>query len=360
MDNYERLREILDAHPSGAPKSEAFDEILRTLFTPEEIEVAIHLRFASKSAEAIAEAAGLPTEETAERLEAMADKVIITSREKEGTKLYSLVPTIPGLFEFPFMQGGGTPMHDKLGKLWEEYHAEGLGEGFAGNPTPLMRVVPIESTLEGGTKVHPYEEASKLIDQQSFLAVTECACRVSVGACDKPKDVCLVFGTPAKFLVEKDRAREITKEEAQKILKRADEAGLVHTSNNSIDKANLICNCCPCCCTVLRGRTQLNHPHAFLTSSYYAEVAADECSGCELCIDERCPMEAIEMVDDVARVITEKCIGCGLCASTCPTEAITLVKRPEEPEIPATLKDMAVQILMEKGKLEDFMKYMKS
>jgi hypothetical protein len=31
MDHYEKLRLLLDAHPSGAPKSEKFDEIIRTL-----------------------------------------------------------------------------------------------------------------------------------------------------------------------------------------------------------------------------------------------------------------------------------------------------------------------------------------
>ena len=112
MDSYEKLRAILDAHPSGAPKSEAFDEILRILFTPEEIEVAVHLRFSSKSAETIAKATGLPVEETAVRLEAMADKVVITSREKEGKKLYSLVPTIPGLFAHPIFEDNWVqPLH---------------------------------------------------------------------------------------------------------------------------------------------------------------------------------------------------------------------------------------------------------
>jgi hypothetical protein len=32
MDVYERLREILDTHLSGAPKSKALDEILRIPF----------------------------------------------------------------------------------------------------------------------------------------------------------------------------------------------------------------------------------------------------------------------------------------------------------------------------------------
>ncbi len=39
MDNFEKLRLLLDAHPTGAPKSEVFDEILRILrilFSPEE------------------------------------------------------------------------------------------------------------------------------------------------------------------------------------------------------------------------------------------------------------------------------------------------------------------------------------
>ncbi|MBU1184214.1 MAG: hypothetical protein ABIJ57_00335 [Pseudomonadota bacterium] len=36
MDHFEKLRLLLDAHPTGAPKSEVFDEILRILFSPEE------------------------------------------------------------------------------------------------------------------------------------------------------------------------------------------------------------------------------------------------------------------------------------------------------------------------------------
>ncbi|MBU2598960.1 MAG: hypothetical protein KKC53_07340 [Actinobacteria bacterium] len=39
MDNFEKLRLLLDAHPTGAPKSEVFDEILRIPFSPEEAAV---------------------------------------------------------------------------------------------------------------------------------------------------------------------------------------------------------------------------------------------------------------------------------------------------------------------------------
>jgi len=45
-------------------------------------------------------------------------------------------------------------------------------------------------------------------------------------------------------------------------------------------------------------------------------------------------MEAIDMVDDVAIINLDRCIGCALCVSTCPSEAITLVKKDEEYEPP--------------------------
>lgn len=34
-------------------------------------------------------------------------------------------------------------------------------------------------------------------------------------------------------------------------------------------------------------------------------------TGCEICVDKRCPMEAIEMVDDIAHVIDKKCTAAG-------------------------------------------------
>jgi Fe-S-cluster-containing hydrogenase component 2 len=41
-------------------------------------------------------------------------------------------------------------------------------------------------------------------------------------------------------------------------------------------------------------------------------------------------VHAIEEADDAYRVIKEKCIGCGLCISTCPVEAIQLVRKPQD------------------------------
>ncbi len=358
MDIYERLREILDAHPTTAPKAKAINEILKMLFTPQEAAVAVQMSYKMKTPAVIAQKTGISEGEALQRLETMAKKGIIAARVKDGEKSYALVPLIPGVFEFPFMKGGGTPMHERLGKLWEEYHHEALGASFAGNPTPLMRVVAVDKSIAVRDRIHPYEEVKNFINNASFIALTNCACRISVAACDKPKEVCLIFDAAAQFLVEYGFARRISKEEGFKVLDTAEEAGLVHTSNNSADRANLICNCCPCCCTVLRGRTQLKHPHAFEPSRFEAFVNADECTGCGICADERCPMKAIVMVDDVAVVNAEECIGCGLCVTGCPTAAIVLEERKQLPCTPATVSEMGTKILQEKGRLEAFLKVM--
>lgn len=324
MDVYEKLREILDAHPSGAPESKVFDEILRTLFTPEEAEIAVHMSFSPKPLETIAAVSGIPLDEAEYLLESMADKAIIFSREKDGAFSYGLLPTIPGLFEYPLMRGGRSPMHERLGKLWTKYRKDGLSASFAGKPTPMTRVVPVGHALDASIHVHPYEEVSKLIEKVDYIALGYCACRVSVGACKAPKEVCFFFDAPARFLVERRYAREINKEEALRVLDSAEKAGLVHTSSNSADRPNFICNCCPCCCVILTCRTRLHLDNGFATSAFQSQVNKTACT------------------------------GCGLCVTGCPASAMILVRRSEQPDIPATLQEMGVKVLTEKGKLKRF------
>ncbi|HPL63237.1 MAG TPA: 4Fe-4S binding protein [Syntrophales bacterium] len=360
MGLYEKFREILDVHPSGAPKSKAFDEILRTLFAPEDLSLLVHMNFSPKPLGAIAAAAGVPAGKAGKRLEALADRALVFARKKGEESMFGLLPTIPGLFEFPFMKGSLTPELARLGKLWDEYHRDGLCESFAGNPTPVARVVPVEKSLDVLLRVHPYEEVKNLIEEADFAAAGECACRVSMRKCSKPTDTCLFFDAPARFLVERGYARKVSLEEARAILDRSEKAGLVHTSTNSADKAGFICNCCPCCCVILKGRTELNIPHPFTPSGFQAKIDADACTGCGICSDERCPMGAIAVDGDTAVLTEEKCIGCGLCVTGCPVEAVSLVRREAPPEVPSTNREMLEKVLTEKGKAGKFMKLMKS
>ena len=354
MDQYEQLRRILDKHLAGAPPSKKFDQILRILFTPGEVRVALAMIFTPTPINEIAAKAGVSVEEAGLLCESMANKGIVFSRGKNGIMEYSLLPTIPGLFEFPFMKGGGEPMHEALAKLWEEYHREGLGNSFAASPTPLTRVIPVERAIDARIEVLPFEVISKILERNNTYALARCACRVSIGACDKPRDVCLVFDKTGRYLIERGFAKEITRKEALDVVRRAEEAGLVHTTNNSQDRLNLICNCCPCCCTILRGLTQLKNPNAFAVSRWQSQVDADLCTGCGICEEDRCPMVAIKVRDSVAVVDPERCIGCGLCVTACDIEAVHMIPRQNVLETPRTVVEMALKIATEKGRADDF------
>jgi len=360
MDKYEQFRVILDSNPAGAPASASIDKILKILFSEEDVDILLHMNFAGKSGEKIAEAALLPAESVISRLEAMADKGLIFHREKGDTRVYGILPTIPGLFEFPFMKGGGTEMHDRLALLWNEYKHDGQGEAFAGNPTPLMRVVPVQKSLDTRSTIHSYDEVKNIIEGADFIALSECACRVSMKKCDKPTDVCLIFGYIGKFLVERGFAREVNCSQAMDALDRAEEAGLVHSSTNAKEGAGVMCNCCSCCCTILRGRLELGFKNSFAPSRFYAHSDEEICTGCGICINQRCSAGAIVINPDGTVLVSEEnCIGCGLCVSGCPSSAMTMKERTDVPDIPANGQELGFKVLTEKGKLQAFMTNLK-
>lgn len=359
MDIYEALQEKLNSHAIGAPKREEFLEILRMLFTPEEAELAIHLPFLPQRASEIAAALNRPLDEVIRLCEQMAHKTLLYAYESRGEPLYMLFPTAPGLFEFPIMKNSVSPGSipgvdfERLGHLWFQYHENGWGLETAGSATPAARVIPVGQAIPATLQVFPYEEAAHYIRTSKYVGLSICPCRTSQKKCDKPTDVCLPLDFGAKFLADRGAARLITVEEGLEVLRRSEEAGLVHCASNTRDKLEYICNCCPCCCGILGAVTRLQGAVSRPESNFFAAIREEECTACGVCA-ERCPVKAIT-VDEVATVDQQRCIGCGLCASGCAFEAAYLVRKEHSVEPPAGIRELMGQIAAEKGRAECFM-----
>ena len=53
-----------------------------------------------------------------------------------------------------------------------------------------------------------------------------------------------------------------------------------------------------------------------------AMVDAETCTGWGVCVDV-CPVEAIQLEDDLAKISEELCTDCAACVDECPTGAIS-------------------------------------
>jgi electron transport complex protein RnfB len=59
-------------------------------------------------------------------------------------------------------------------------------------------------------------------------------------------------------------------------------------------------------------------------------------------------MEALHSRDGATAVDLDRCIGCGACVPTCPTDAVTLRARGEEIVPPKNLKALYGRIMTER------------
>ena len=170
----------------------------------------------------------------------------------------------------------------------------------------------------------PPEEAEKLVTQADKVYLRECLCRQEVQACPREKwEVCLLF----EHAPEQDlqQAREITVDEALRIVKLTTERGDIHQIGYFQDGVRPfeICNCCTCCCFVLREAKEKGSYAERLRCGYVAITDAALCTGCGLCL-ESCFLEARQLEGDTLRLVDEHCFGCGRCIADCPEGAIQI------------------------------------
>lgn len=327
MEIFRKLQQKLDTMSSGYPATESGIEIkiLKKLFTESDAELFIRLSPMLETPEIVATRTGKDLDDIKIHLEDMAVRGLIFRQRKDGVPRYAAVPFVVGIFEFQVGR-----MDNELASMVEEYYDDAFGITIQSHKTPLMRTIPVNEQIVHKWPVAPYEDVIKILESQKKIALAPCVCRTTAHkagkGCDKPVETCLLFGSHADYYIENKIGRAVTIEEAKKIVKQSDDAGLVMNPYNA-QKLGGLCSCCGDCCGILKSLKRQKKPAEAVQSNYFAVVDESLCTACEVCI-ERCQMDAIK-IDGFAVVDLDRCIGCGLCVTKCASESITLCKKEE-------------------------------
>ena len=219
----------------------------------------------------IAKLCGKPEDETHKLLLQLEDIGVIESKVENGVEEFMLLIFVPGVFELMVTNGSQVEKYPQIGRAFEEYTKIRMGKLVPNVPRGYgpMRVIPIQTAIDGTSRVAPYEELSYWLDKYDpSIGVTDCECRISrrimgEGCGHLEKDMCIMVGHTAESCIRTGKARRITKQEALDILRRAEENGLMHqvTNIDGNEKIFGICNCCRCSCLALRTSQYFNTPN---------------------------------------------------------------------------------------------------
>ena len=328
-DIYRRLQQKMHGYGPGFPASQSGVELklLKRFFNEEEADLYVRMGPQPETTEMIANRIGEDVGKTAARLERMLEKGTVMCFDKAGRTIYS-----PAAYIFGIYESASNTMDVSLAELFEQYHKEIYFEHVAKTSKPAIKCVPVQEAIQSFTQVYPHDDVIALFKKKKKIAVIDCPCRKQLkltGAPTRPIEVCMIFDELAEYFVDKRKqGRYLSLEEALEIQKQCDKAGLI-SKGGVLEDEKVMCHCDKDCITFRSFGTH-DMPGDYIISNYYAEVDADACVGCGVCL-ERCPVETLSIGNDgTAEVNPNRCLGCGLCVTECPTGALSLKQKPDE------------------------------
>ena len=360
-DYQKALKILFKAGGFQFPFSETIHEILKRTIKDENLDFIMAFEEkTSQTMEQLKESSGLSEDEILKKADALAKMgVIINQPNRSGVMVYQIFP-FHRQFEYIFMKNlEKTEENYEIARLFHklnEEHSDIVQSQYDGyskaveRMPPMDRTVPILENLKTGETINvivneevevpeerilPTQEIRELIEKYDDIAIGNCYCRQHQEFLDNPCKMieitpsCMTLGKSARHTSNHGFSKMVTKEEALEVLKKCEDAGLVHKAyhkyGNSAAEEVAICNCCNCCC--MTARDCLIFPVVNETN-YLANIDEDLCIGCGTCVD-LCYNKAIELNDDnIAERIEEYCAGCGVCAYHCPEKAISLIEGP--------------------------------
>ena len=330
MEKEERYRKLAEKMLLG--NSELVPRLFAIIADPDEAELLLSL---PATAAAAAEKTGKEPESVQAMLDLLFHKGLVFKKDKPEGTVYRMSRDIAQFHDASILWPEAPQEYYDLWQEFMEKDWPAFSEMVAKVlPKPVTRVVPVSESVEARQQVLAFEDVGEMVDASDTIAVTDCTCRLIARKCDKPVEICLQVGKAADYAIERGTGRKIDKEEAMRLLRVAEEAGLVHVTMNKASDFHIICNCCDDCCMTFGmlgdRRSNLCDP-----SRFAASVDAEVCEGCGSCV-ERCYFGALRLEEEagVASVDAEACMGCGLCQVVCPSGALSLVVVREEDFVP--------------------------
>ena len=261
-------------------------KILEPVVSEEMAEAGLCLELRNpKSAEDVAPLCGKSVEETSKLLWDLAVAGVCFVNEIDGVDKYWLETWIPGVMEMMVNNKENVKKYPQIAESFEAY-GRIRGPKTVGNfpvGKGLMRVIPIEHAIEGETRKASYEEVSKYLNENELFSVSDCSCRTAREAMGEgcghlKEDMCIQMGHAAEYYIRTGRGRQINREEAFEIIKKAEANGLVHQIPNTDGpgKTHAICNCCGCSCLSLRTAEMFFNTD-MVRSNYVSVVDKDKC-----------------------------------------------------------------------------------
>ncbi|MBP1756644.1 MAG: pyridine nucleotide-disulfide oxidoreductase, partial [Firmicutes bacterium] len=220
----------------------------------------------------------------------------------DGVDTYWYDTWVPGIMEMMVNNKENVKKYPQIAEAFEAYGRVRGPKTTGAFPVGvgLMRVIPIEKAINGETRKASYEEVSKYLNDNDIFTVSDCSCRAAREAMGEgcghlKEDMCIQMGHAAEYYIRTGRGRQITREEAFEIIRRAEENGLMHQIPNldGSGHTHAICNCCGCSCLSLRTAEMFKNVD-MVRSNYTSHIDKDKCVACGECV-ENCPVNALQL-----------------------------------------------------------------